>query len=355
MSATKSPSEQLSGEIASLAAQVARLQDAVRLSAVRDALEDLGTTVSNLDQQIAALRTRGYVFGKGLESRAKDFEGQWRRLYPSVNRQIDHQSTALQADMRAIDSGMSQLNARAANLAVARPMLGRLKSRVETLESKAAAAERAIDGMFDNLRTQVASLTSELRKLDWMLAELSQASFRLLNTEAGLMAVKAVWARNGKEQKDDPEGVLYLTDQRLVFERKEQVATKKVLFITTAKKTVQDVLLEAPLALVESVETGKRGLLKNEDFIEVELASSAQVRQALFHIWQDCEDWQSLIKRARAGDFDSDRAVALDQAAVEKARSAPSQCPACGGNIEGVILRGQDEIKCEYCGFVIRL
>ena len=355
MSETKTPAEQLRSEISSLGSQVGRLQDAVRLSSVRDAVEDLQTTVNNLDQQIAELRTRGYVFGKGLEARAKDFEGQWRALYPSVNTQINQQSNTLQAGMRTIDSQMSQLNARAANVAAARPMLGRLKSEVEALERKADSAERTINGMFDNLGREVRSITSELRKVDWMLSELSQASFQLLNTEAGVMAVKAVWAKDGKEKKDDPEGVLYLTDQRLIFEQKEEIATKKVLFIATEKETVQQVLLEAPVALVESVETDKRGLMKNEDFIEVGLASGGQVRQATFHIWQDCEDWQALIKRAKAKDFDSDRAVALDQEVVEKARSAPSQCPACGGNIEQVILRGQDEIKCEYCGVVIRL
>jgi ribosomal protein S27E len=45
----------------------------------------------------------------------------------------------------------------------------------------------------------------------------------------------------------------------------------------------------------------------------------------------------------------------VDQAAAEKVKAAPSQCPSCGGNINTVILRGMDSIKCEYCGFVIRL
>jgi len=355
MSESKTPAEQLKSEINSLKSQVDRLRDAVRLSTVRDAVEDLQTTINNFDQKIADLRTRGYVFGKGLETRAADFESQWRQVYASLNRQIDQQANALQASMRSIDTQMTQLNARAANVAAARPMLSRLKADVDALKSKADAAQRSITGMYDTLRGQVQSLSSDLKKVDWMLTELSQASFQLLNTEAGLMAVKAVWVKDGKEKKDDPEGVLYLTDQRLIFEQKEEVATKKVLFIATEKETVQQLLLEAPLALVEAVETGKRGLMKNEDFLEINLASGAQVRQALFHIWQSCEEWQALIQRARAKEFDSDRAVALDQEVVEKTRSAPSQCPACGGNIEQVLMRGQDEIKCEYCGFVIRL
>ncbi|MFO8037629.1 MAG: hypothetical protein R6U57_13480, partial [Anaerolineales bacterium] len=63
--------------------------------------------------------------------------------------------------------------------------------------------------------------------LDWMLTELSEVSFELLATESGIMAVKAVWAKSGKQRKEDPKGVLYLTDQRLLFEQKEKVTTKK--------------------------------------------------------------------------------------------------------------------------------
>jgi uncharacterized Zn finger protein len=47
--------------------------------------------------------------------------------------------------------------------------------------------------------------------------------------------------------------------------------------------------------------------------------------------------------------------VAIDQAAIDKVKAAPSQCPSCGGNLSKVVLRGQDSIKCEYCGFIIRL
>jgi len=149
--------------------------------------------------------------------------------------------------------------------------------------------------------------------------------------------------------------VLYLTDQRLFFEQKEEVATKKVLFIATEKRKVQKLLLEAPVAMVENVTISKQGLLKNEDHIELKLAVGAQVQVANFHIWQSCEEWQALINRAKAKEFDKDRAVEIDQSAVEKIKTAPTQCPACGGAIDQVVLRGMDSITCKFCGNVIRL
>jgi hypothetical protein len=315
----------------------------------------LQTTINELDQKIAGLRTRGYVFGKDIEANARDFEKQWSKLHPSITTQIKEQSVSLQAATRPIETQMKRLSAQSTNVKAAQQLLNKVKAAVEALEGEANAATSTINGMYDSLQGEVHKLASKITKVDWMLKELAEASFQLLNTEAGIMAVKAVWTKSGDEQKDDPEGVLFLTDQRLLFEQKEAVATKKVLFIATEKETVQDLLLEVPVALVESVATSKKGLLKNEDHIEVSFQSGAPVHQAHFHIWQPCEEWQALINRAKAKEFDKDRAVALDQEAVEKVKSAPSQCPSCGGNLNQVILRGQDEIECEYCGFVIRL
>ena len=62
------------------------------------------------------------------------------------------------------------------------------------------------------------------------------SSGKLLAHEYVIIGVKAVWTKDGKENKDDPEGVLFLTDQRILFEQKEEVATKKFLFITKERE-----------------------------------------------------------------------------------------------------------------------
>ena len=355
MSEQISPAEQLKRDISGLQRRITSLEDQVRLGTVRDTVEDLQSTINTFDQKIADLRKRGYVFGKNMEARATDFEDQWRQLVPSVNREIGTQAGQLQNLMISVDRKFSQLQAQSSNVSVASRLVDGLDTELSSLESKASSAERTINGMFDTISVQVHALETNLKRVDWMLTELAEASFQLLASEAGVMAVKAVWAKDGKEDKGDPEGVLFLTDQRLIFEQKEEIATKKVLFIATEKEMVQQVLLDLPVMQVESVETSKRGMLKNEDFIQVGLESGAQVRQALLHIWQSCDDWKALIQRAHAREFDAERAVPLDPEVIERARSAPSQCASCGGNIRQVIMRGQEQITCEYCGSVIRL
>ena len=169
------------------------------------------------------------------------------------------------------------------------------------------------------------------------------------------MAVKAVWCKDVKERNDDPEGVLYLTDQRLIFEQKEEVATKKILFITTEKKKVQELKWEIPVVLTDEVKPSKQGMLKNEDHLDIRFGEGATLESAHLHIWQEGTEWLQLLNKAKTKDFDKGRAVAIDQAEVEKVKAVPAQCPSCGANMGQVILRGQDSVKCEYCGFVIRL
>ncbi len=351
---TPNPSEQLTSDLSALQSRVDSLQKGVRLTNTRDAVEDLQTTVNNLSQRVADLRTRGYVFGKDMETKSAGFISQWSSIIPSITATINQQAANLELALRPLETQVTQLTAQINNPAT-RALTDKLQNDVSTLENNVSAAGQEIGGMYDSFSNEVHMLASQIEKADWTLKQLAEASFQLLATEAGVMAVKAVWVKSGKEQKGDPEGVLYLTDQRLIFEQKEEVATKKVLFIATEKEKVQKLELETPVALIESVTTSKQGMFKNEDHIEFRFASDAPVLTAHFHIWQLCEEWQALINRAKSKDFDNDRAVAVDATAVAKTKAAPSQCPSCGGNIKQVILRGQDSLKCEFCGFVIRL
>jgi hypothetical protein len=352
---TPSPAQQIAAQIKELQSKVIDLQGKVRLSSVRDSIEDLQTTVTGLGQRITTLRTRGYVFGKDLESQAKTLADGWIKLYPSLGAQVSVQANTLAAAIRPVETQMTQLVAAGANPLGARSLLNSAQAAVSQLEGKVEAAERAIEGMFDQYESQVGSFKRTLDAVDAMLTNLAEASFQLLPTEGGIAAVKAVWCKAGKEQKDDPEGVLFLTDQRLLFEQKEEVATKKVLFVATEKKKMQSLQWEVPVAQIDKISTSKQGILKNEDHIEVRFLPGAALEMAHLHIWQDNATWQSNLNQARAREFDKDRAVAIDQAAIDKVKAAPSQCPSCGGNLSKVVLRGQDSIKCEYCGFIIRL
>jgi uncharacterized coiled-coil protein SlyX len=353
--ATTDPVQQMAEEIHGLQSRIGDLQEHVRLTSTQSAVSDLNASVNGLVQRLVSLRTRGYVFEKDLENQAQALVSSWGLLFPNLQTQLNQQSAQLVNSLRPIEMQMPQLTAAAGNPAVARGFLGTIQSAVSMLEDKVSAAEKTIEGLYDQFSNQVSTFTRHLDEIEYMVTQLAEATFQLLPTEGGIAATKAVWCKTGKEQKDDPQGVLFLTDQRLLFEQKEEIVTKKVLFVATEKKKVQQLQLECPVSLVDMVDADKQGLLKNEDHIGMNFTSGAQVAMAHFHIWQDNAMWQALINRAKSKDFDKNRAVALDQSAVDKVKAAPAQCPSCGGNLTKPVLRGQDSITCEYCGFVIRL
>jgi len=158
---------------------------------------------------------------------------------------------------------------------------------------------------YADLDSQARSLTSRLNNIHWALDQLAQAKFTLASAENLVMAVKTRW---DKEGKDDPEGILYLTNRRLMFERKEKVATKKILFITTASELVQEVLIDQPVADLGAWKAESKGLFGHQDFLLVQLP---RLGEAALHLdGQDSKEWAGLLERVRSGQIESERTTA---------------------------------------------
>ncbi len=347
--------EKVQSDIRSLQSDLDSLQDNVRMSDIRDQVEDLQTSVNGMNRRIRSLREHGYAFEKDLEEKAIDFAEEWEKIAPDVKRQIEKESRILGNALRPIEREITQLVGKSGSPARLRPQATKLMSRVKTLENRVESAAQSIRGEYDHFNGDVQKVQSHLSQLEQMLKKFDEATFDLLATEASIMAVKAVWTKDGKEDKDDPEGILYLTDQRLLFEQKEEIATKKVLFITTKKELVHELRWEVPVALIEKAKASDEGFMGKDDFIDVQFSGDAPFDSVVLHIWQSSDDWQALLKRAKAKEFDSTRAIAIDKTVAEKVKDAPTKCPSCSGTITQEILRGMDSIKCEYCGTIIRL
>lgn len=350
------PQEEMTSRINSLSSKLRNLQSETQLSGVRDAVEDLDTQIAGLKNTVNDLRGKGYVFGKGFEDQAATLETQWRKVRPGVMLEIQNQPPRLSQGLRPLEAQMAQIQARATNPSAVKYAVDKLENELEAFDGKVSAANSAVRGMFDSISSEAQSFKSTLEKIGKMLQQFAAASFRLLPSEGMLMAVKAAYSTDEKMEKADPDGILFLTDQRLLFEQNEEVATKKVLFITTEKQKVQKLLLEVPLVQIETTQASKKGLFKNEDHLALTFKSGAPVYQAWFHLdGQDSNEWQAMIGRACSGDCEGDRAVAVDPEQVKKQKSAPSQCPNCGAPMNQVVLRGMDSITCAYCQHVVRL
>ena len=351
---SENESNQIISEINQLKSKITELQSNVRFSNFVDQIEDLQTMAAQFQTRVKELRNQGYVFNKNLASQAIALGRQWRLKKPEIQKQIDRETLELKNNLKPLESSLSRLLASQRNLPLARNMIEKLKNECSTLESKINAVESSIRGIFDQLETETRKFDKELKELEELFENLKEASFTLQPQEGAIMSVEATFIE-GKEDKNDPKGFLYLTDQRLIFERKQEIAKKKVLFIATEKELVQETLFETAIGYVEIIKPSKRGLFKNEDHLEIEF-SGGELKFAHLHLYgQDCNDWQTWINNAKNGLFDEDRAIKQDEEVLEKIKDLPTICPGCGGSLNQKITRGMNTITCEYCGNIIRI
>ncbi|MBA3072619.1 MAG: hypothetical protein FP831_03415 [Anaerolineae bacterium] len=346
------PIEEIRQEINSLRSDLSRVISECRLSTITNEVSSLDTNIANMGLRITKIRDRKYAFNKITEQQGVEYKKQWASKKGLIQNQTTIESNNLRLGLHPLEAriGALQVNMGSASLVkMAKNELDNYKTRID-------ASESMLRNLYDDLKAEVDKLDQQLDLVEYTLDNSDAASFGFLPGESVVMGVKAVWARDGKEKKDDPKGILFLTDQRLIFEQKEEIATKKVLFVTTERELVQKLQFETPVVTIESVKATKQGLFKNEDWIELVLATGSFSREVSLHLdGQDSAEWQKLINRVKTKEIDADRAIALDQAAVEKAKTAPTQCPNCGGAITKPVLRGMDTITCDFCGNVIRL
>lgn len=347
-----SPQEQIKRDIAGAQSQMRTLVEKVKLTSARDRFSALDNDINNLPMRIQKLRDRKYAFNKILESQAKSFQQQWLTKRGAIQNQLTTESNALQNQVRPLESRVSALSLGSTPAAT----VTRVRSELSAFDAKVTAAERSVTEMFDDIGSEVGKVKSQLTQIEKTLELSESASFGFLPTESVIRAVKAIWTRDEKEDKEDPEGYLFLTDQRLIFELRDEIATKKVLFFTTERKKVQELMFEVPVFSVASIKATKQGMLKNEDWLEMEFEPDAFTRNAKMHLdGQNCNEWQALINQAKSRELDADRAFAVDEAAVEKVKAAPVVCPSCGATLAKPVLRGMDTITCDFCGRLIKL
>lgn len=347
-----SPADKLKADIQSVRNDLTQAIKDSSLASLRDSASELETTIANLPLRIQQVRSRKYAFNKALESAAAEFQRQWAFKRQGIFSQMNTESAHLAALLRPLESRVAALNERLTPSAT----VAQLKNEVSNLKTRIDASERAITELFDDLKSAVSKTATQLTAIETTLDKCDSASFGFLPAESVVMAVKATWARDGSEDKNDPEGILFLTDQRLLFEQREQVATKKVLFVTTERKLVQQLLFEVPVLSISSSKASKQGMFKNEDWLDLELESGCFARQVKLHLdGQDSNTWQKMLTQAKTRELDNDRAFEIAQATVEKVRNAPTQCPNCGGALTQPVLRGMETITCPSCGSKIRL
>ncbi len=348
------PTAALRTKASSLDSTLDTVRRKANLADVMDALEDIDSKLNALPGRLAQLRQRGYVFKNHLEAELDAIDDEWPSVRPRVQIDADYQRRLLTGQMDDIQMRFTQARSLiGSDNAQAEAALTMVSMAAETLGKSADGIISSLQGMYNSFSSRLSMVESETGRAEAVLKQIDQATFKLYPNECVIEAIEAQWMT---DQKGGPKGVLFCTDHRLLFEQREEVATKKVLFIVTEKQKVQQLALEAPIGSVQEVKERESGaLLFRKDHLDLIFGGNVKVRNASFILKGDSAEWQRLINRVNAGEMDKERVKGEEAPAKEAPKAMPTQCPACGARITQTVVRGMTNIKCQYCGTVIPL
>lgn len=340
---------------AGLERDLAGLHDDARMASIRREVEQVSAQLAALPERLRRVRTRGFQFHATLEQELERLARDWDAFKPQIAAAIEREYQRLAVSMARAQEEVSGGRAfMSLPVAQVSERLQRSEAALDNLKSEVRAAETTLRGMLSSVSEGIRQADKIIADAEAMLDELDAATFRLLPGEAPVAMAHAEWLR-GKD--DERKGLLFITDHRMVFERKEEVVTKRKLLIFTEKKLVREMQFEAPIGSVENVSIERVGGLFKKPVAKVHFTSPpAPYAQVTLSLRGDPEEWKGLITRVITGDADKDRVAgdAVEQP-VQPTEPRVMKCSGCGATLTVPIVKGMQSVKCEYCGTVMRL
>lgn len=347
-------SPEIQARMTAVESKYERLETDAQLGNIYDAVGRIDARLTDLPFELEKMRDRGYVHSGQLEDKLEALDDKWDdNIRPRVEASLKEQVERLDKELDQAEMQVKRINPRVESTVKS------AETAVDSLERRLTAAHDAIDNLYEPIQNEVNEVERQVNNARQMLDLLdgSQA-IQLREAEGPLLAVEAQWHRDGS--KEGPDGYLFLTDQRLIFEQREEVVTKKKFGLFKAdSETIQEVQVDVEVHEIDSVthkeEGGFMGMGK-ADILELVFAASANMSRARFHLkGQNSSEWAAMIKRVQTGDIDADRSdeyvEELETAGITSA-SFPTSCPNCYAAVPEQ-PRGVTSYTCEFCGAVI--
>lgn len=323
-----------------------QLQSAVRETGLHDVVKAVNQTSEKLrhaPSQIGQLEGRGYRFSTVLSSQAQALQAAWTAATQTIHQDIQQAVASLQPEATRVQGLVGQAESLVTNPDQFNTASALAEQAVRALENQTKMAEETVRRGFSAVQTAVEMFEQHLKDANETLDELKEASITLNPDESVIMACKIEWAATGKGG-DDPDGNIYLTDKRLVFEQKEKKGKFLGLF---GGKQVQGQLWAVELSQITGMTADKKGLFGGRKMLLLGLAEGAPYPELPLEVKDGFgnERLAELIRRAQAGQFgapiDVGGGVAVQQPPTTNPEvatpSAPMPAPATSGGV-GVVV-----------------
>lgn len=345
-------SDEITSQYQSLRRTYDDFEDGIRLSSVSSSVNDISDSINKLPDEIKEIRDRGYIFASYLENKAEVLRNHWDEIRDRVQSAMDDEMRTLRQDFAELERDVEKADKVEDIPEKLERILPDIESGLERLQAKIDAASSHVQDIYSTLENDLNQMNAQLRDIKWYLEQKEEASFDFLANENIFLAAKAEWVQTDKGKKD-PDGIMFLTDQRMVFEQKEKTGKRLGMF---GGKMEQEVEWEVQLNQVEEVEAEKKGMFGGKDMLNFKLGSGAPFADLAVEVkgGVDCRFWAKQVERMIKGETTDERAIEPDPEMLESIRNAPTACHVCGATLPKLVAN-QTQIECQYCGSVIRI
>lgn len=268
-------------------------------------LEQRFHALPEANQRVVALlqnlRSKGYAYGRTMQQALDETLPQrWQSEKDQVAETLREGRARLEREVRQAEWMLRD----ATNRSDDENALRMAEREVNDLENKLNEIVAQVQAVIDAIGAELRKHEALLRDLAWAFEQRDEASFDFETDEGLIHAVKAEWVVTGKGGKD-PDGVLFLTDQRLIFEQKEK--TGKMLGMFGGKQAQG---LELALAVNSITETTAedKGMMGGKDMLYLK-TSDANHADITFELkgGADNDYWADLVRQVANGALASER------------------------------------------------
>lgn len=345
----RTSANEFSSQIGLLETKERSLKQRLNLDSIESDLNRIDNAFLDLPLKISEVNKRGFVFTRDMDEALALAEDEWLSgLESDLEREVTSGVQKLASAASSLDRHMLQL---------AKPnryIVEKVESEIDELDNLVGSTERAIRGRYQTIKATIDELYADLAEANEGIDLLNDSEIQLRGSEALVQVAEAEWEIDGEDE--GPDGYLYLTDQRLLFEQKEEVAEKKFLFITTKSTEVQKLLVDTELRYIGSIEDSdeKRRRLQwgADEILSLTITGKAEFSRLRFHIKnQEAEDWKETVQFVLSGEIQEDR-FDYDPDSAGAEYIFPAACPNCIGAIPP-LPGGVKVHECEFCGTTV--
>jgi hypothetical protein len=277
-----------------------RLRRNTNLTRVADMMWRLSREVGRFIERIDALQHNGYIFTKTLAAKARELCDRWRDTEDEFNRVMRDVRYDIGRDVDRVDDTIrdAERSLDARNIRYAEDELQYAKRRVQD-------AERRLERIYDRDQRDILALDGRLDALEWTLQQRNAARFNFDPGESLIIAAPAEWIESASEHRE-MDGILYLTDKRILFEQKERTGAFLGIF---GGKDQQALRWAVRLDNIQDVRAEDRGIFGANDMLYLRLSPGSDRDELTVEIKRsaDNQEWAAFIRHVQSGDYETER------------------------------------------------